>query len=925
MDEKKSGDVFPIPADGGDPVPPAKSAKPDRALIRAEVKQGRAEGAQYLKEKKACSTSAEAKAFRKKWRQRKKEWKTELKALDAPQQIARKKGRRAFQHRIHRAGRIFRTVIALLLLVCLIGFGAPSLLTAWRIHRSQKYTNAGADVEIARAAGYALSSEIYDEGIVLLKNDDGFLPLSDKRLNLFGDDAYAFSSGRSTLSDALLAQGIACNPGLARAYTGQEDPGMLDKLTAKALSLLPGQKAGEEGWFLPDEKILDEARSFSDQALIVFSAGSEDGKDLSLEALQPSAPGTRKAETLDTVCREFEHVIVVICSGNVMELGFLDTYDSIDAVIWLGEQDGSGCTALAKVLSGALNPSGRTTDTWPYFLNFSPASAASVSSYYANLSGVRTMDLSEGIYVGYRYYETRFGLNEAEYAQHVIYPFGYGLSYTAFTEELTALSEEDGILTADVTVKNTGDVPGKDVVELYFLPPFEEGSLPERSAIELAAFARTDELAPGEEATITLSFPLRDLSCWSAENGCYLLPAGDYAVAVGKNVHDALLSETTEIYTVEEEQTFASDDATGAELAGRFAFAAGENPTLSRTAWEETYPAPTSRLLASDDLKRTVNTYGQTEEAIPLKSAGPAESSGSAPKLSELKGLPYDDEAWDAFLDVFSTNEMIRLVGNGAYHTEAAARLGVPAMRFLGGDAGLVSPYSKLDAVSYPSAAVMGATWNTALAEVLGKTIAAEAVAYGVNGWYAPNAGVRRTAMDAGNEQTFSEDPLLSGKMAAAEIRSAQAGGLITFVQGFLFGTSSSLEGGVCLHVGEQALRELWLRPFELAVKEGGASGITVSSTRLDVEWCSTCSALLQSVLREEWGFCGFVSTGSPSISWRAVPLSVQNGTDLFFDKGCSYTELILTIANLRDPAGTRQHLRSAVHDLCYTIVNTAM
>ncbi|MBQ6365169.1 MAG: glycoside hydrolase family 3 C-terminal domain-containing protein [Oscillospiraceae bacterium] len=926
MDEKRTEDVLPLSAEEASPAPKTK-ARPDKALVKAEIRQGKADGAQYLKEKRACSSLAETKAFRKKWRQQKKAWKAEYKTLDEEQRAARKKGRRAFRHRIHRTGRIFKTLIAVLLILCLLGFGLPAAVTSWRIYKSQKFTNSGAEVEIARVKGYALSEEIRGEGIVLLKNEEGFLPLQEKKLNVFGDDAYSFPSGSSVLSDALLTQGIACNPALSRIYTPKEVPGTLEKLKAKAASLLPGREAEDLSWPVPDRKVLEEAAAFSDQALILLSAVSDNGKDLSLSSLSPMVGDTPKARLIDTVCRQFEHVILVVFSGNVMELGFLDDYDSIDAVLWMGEPDESGCTALSEVLTGVINPSGRSTDTWPCALSSSPALAATQKSFYANLSGVQTMDFSEGIYVGYRYYETRYGAEEEAYDAQVVFPFGHGLSYTEFTEELTSLSEADGTITAEITVTNTGEVPGKDVVQLYFMPPEDPDGVTERSAIELAGFAKTQELAPGEEAALSIAFSLRDLSCWLEEAGCYLLPAGDYSISLGKDVHDALLSESVEIYTVEEALTYREDDVTGAELQNRFIDSSGNAQLLSRAAWEETFPAPEDRLVASDTLKQTLSTYGQTDEIQPVRASGGSMQGDSTPALAELKGLAYDDPKWDAFVSSFSAKEMIRLVSNGAFHTEAVSRLGVPSLRFLGGDTGFTSRTGKLNAVSYPSSAVLGASWNTELSSRFGEAIASEAAAYGISGWYAPNPGIRRTPLDAGNISSFSEDPLLCGLMSSAQVQSASAGSMLALLQGFPFGGSSALKDGVCLYVSEQALRQLWLRPFEIAVKQGGAAGISIPSVRLGAEWCSASDALLRSVLQDEWGFRGVISAEASPRAARAVALSLQNGSDLFFDTGFGYVSLLLSfhLSSLGDPVGTVQNLQNAVHDLCYAVVNTTM
>ena len=910
------------------PAPSGNISKPDKTAVKAYQKQARAEGAQYLKEKKACSDAAETKAFRAKWKLRRKEYKASLRTADAAERKARRKGFRAFKRRIHRGRRVRNTVIALLLIACLVFFGWPSAQMLWRIRKSAKYTTNGSEVDIARASAYALSAELCEEGFVLLKNDNGLLPLAEKKLNVFGDDAYrplpGTDSGETvSLLEALSDHEIETNRDLTGMYQKllAEPENLIGKLKSRLTALLSREE--QEDWHMPDASVIRNAKGFSSQAMLVLSALPKDSRTPSPTGIPVMEDGSLQRKLLDSVCEEFDHVILAIASGGAVEAGFLSEYDSIDAVLWIGAPGPRGFSVLAGILAGEINPSGRTTDTWPSSFSSNPAVAGSELSYYANINGQYALHFGEGIYTGYRYYETRFGDDETGYAENVVFPFGHGLSYTEFTEELTSFSAAEETVTAEVTVTNTGETAGKDVVQLYFMAPYDPSRGIEKPAIELAGFVKTSLLEPGETETITVSCPVRDLSSWSTSDGCYLLEAGEYRFSLGKNVHDALLSSDGETFTVEKDVFYRTDDMTGIELQNHFAFALDEDPVLSRSDWEAGSIAESGRRIASDALKEALKAYQKGEKADGKE---PAYAKDGSASLAELKGLPYDDEKWNVFLDAFKLNDMIRLVANGAWHTEAISRLGIPDTKLAGEATGIRPIFSSFSTVSYPSEAVIGATWNTALAEKYGETIGAEAAAYGISGLYAPSSAIRRSGISGQSGDLFSEDPLLAGKMAASAISAMQKKHLISFAKNFPFSDAESGFGkNVFTWIDEQTLRELYLRPFELTVKEGGSKGIMVSSACIGVEWCGGSSALLRSILREEWGFDGIVTTEPNYSPLKGVTLAVKNGTDLMFDPGIHASEKALIWAYTKDPSGIAWALRESTHRICYTLVNSTL
>lgn len=674
---------------------------------------------------------------------------------------------------------------------------------------------------------------------------------------------------------------------------------------------------------MPDASVIRNAKGFSSQAMLVLSALPKDSRTPSPTGIPVMEDGSLQRKLLDSVCEEFDHVILAIASGGAVEAGFLSEYDSIDAVLWIGAPGPRGFSVLAGILAGEINPSGRTTDTWPSSFSSNPAVAGSELSYYANINGQYALHFGEGIYTGYRYYETRFGNDETWYAENVVFPFGHGLSYTEFTEELTSFSAAEETVTAEVTVTNTGETAGKDVVQLYFMAPYDPSRGIEKPAIELAGFVKTSMLEPGETETLTVSCPVRDLSSWSTSDGCYLLEAGEYRFSLGKNVHDALLSSDGETFTVEKDVFYRTDDMTGIELQNHFAFALDEDPVLSRSDWEAGSIAESGRRIASDALKEALKAYQKGEKADGKE---PAYAKDGSASLAELKGLPYDDEKWNVFLDAFKLNDMIRLVANGAWHTEAISRLGIPDTKLAGEATGIRPIFSSFSTVSYPSEAVIGATWNTALAEKYGETIGAEAAAYGISGLYAPSSAIRRSGISGQSGDLFSEDPLLAGKMAASAISAMQKKHLISFAKNFPFSDAESgLGKNVFTWIDEQTLRELYLRPFELTVKEGGSKGIMVSSACIGVEWCGGSSALLRSILREEWGFDGIVTTEPNYSPLKGVTLAVKNGTDLMFDPGIHASEKALIWAYTKDPSGIAWALRESTHRICYTLVNSTL
>ena len=891
-------------------------------------KQAKLEAKNYLKEKRACKGETEKKEFNTRWKEKKKVWKKGLRKLPKEERKAQKFGYKFFKKRKKRAKRITAWAIVLAIL-CLAGYLLQPMLsmTFEVLSTQQEYTTRGESVEKARAAGRELSAQICDEGFILLKNDEGFLPLKEKKLCVFGDDAYGFVYGGSgsagasqadavSLFDALKANGIEYCESLDSAYamTAKGADGGLWP-TIKNFFL---ESDDSSDWKEISNEEISRAKEYSSTALIVLSSQEVEGAEIDISLLQPMKADSKKKELIQNVCEEFEHVILVINSGNVMELGWTNDYDSIDAIIWVGSPGQYGCVELAKMLTGEINPSGRTVDTWPVSIEKEPSYITYGNNEYSNLN-LHYFTYNEGIYVGYRYYETRFGEDAKAYAQNVVYPFGYGLSYTSFEQSIISWSNDGENIKVGIKVSNTGEVEGKEVVQLYFMAPYTEGGI-EKSAIELAAFAKTDEIQPGASKYISLSFPVRDMSSYSTERGCYILEKGEYKITIGSNVHDALLSDDVRTYVVNEDILYDTDETTGETITNQFSFAEGDVIYLSRADWEGTFPVPATTLKAGDEVISAKKAY---EETTPASGEQPITGKDNGIMLTSLKGKPYDDALWDEFLDQFTVEEMIGLTANGGWHTQSIERLGVPATHLLDGPSGINSMYSSVNAVAYPMETVISSSWNTDIAAQLGYVIGDEAKAYGVDGWYAPAMNIHRLSIGGRNNEYYSEDPLLSGKMASATIKAVQSKGVIAFMKHFVCNdVELNARSDVSVWVNEQSLREIYLKPFEMSVKEGGAAGAMSSFSRLGVKWCGGSSELLNNVLRTEWGFEGVVTTDAALGAWMYSPIAVQNGNDLMLEMGLQTSAARLEKAVEADPVGTIQGLRDSTHNICYAIVN---
>ena len=779
-----------------------------------------------------------------------------------------------------------------------------------------------------REAGEVLSEEIANEGIVLLKNENNALPLADKKMNIFGVSSFNFrygggGSGGSdtsraiTLYDGLEEAGISYNQELKEFYQGmpevKESGSSSTGLMQIAQMMFSGNENDEpEIDYLTDDA-LKQAKDYSDNAMIVIASSGVESSDMSDEDLKISE--NTKA-LINRVAEEFDNITVVVNAGNALELGYLEEVPQIKSIVWTGTPGPYGTRSLGNVLAGNLNPSGRLVDTYAYDVNSAPATENFGSYAYDNLDK-NFVNYEEGIYIGYRFYETFYEGQEEAYQKAVQYPYGYGLSYTDFEWDIVSTDFNEKTISMDVEVTNTGKVEGKDVVQLYYSAPYYPGEI-EKASIELGAYQKTKSLKPGEKEVVTLTYNTNDMASYDMNTEqAFVLDKGSYDIKLGQNVHDILETKT---YENKDKIIIKEDDTTGTEIKNLFENSDAGLTYLSRNDWEGTYP--------SDDNINTVAPDFVLEEAnkktTDSKLEMPEVGVDKGIQLADMKNVAYDDSKWDEFMSQFTLDELMAYYTEGAYKTNPVDRLGVPATVLLDGPAGINFFFKPVEAASYPTEIVLSSSWNDQLAYDMGAAVGKEAKAMGVHGWYAPAMNIHRTAQGGRNFEYFSEDPLLSGKMAAAVTQGTQDQGVMVFMKHFAMNDQEThARSGLYVWSNEQAMREIHLRPFEISVKEGKNIATMSSFSYLNGQWAGANSILLNDLLRDEWGFEGMVSSDAV-FGFMHADKAVVSGNDLMLDiMSKSTNRKRLEKAYKVDPSGIAVGLQTSVKNVMYSILQT--
>ena len=671
-----------------------------------------------------------------------------------------------------------------------------------------------------------LGIQIADEGIVLLKNN-GLLPLDkNKNLNVFGwastNPCYG-GTGSGALSDAYETVDL---------LSGLRDAGF--KLNDEISDFYKDYRADrpavgmwEQDWTLPEPSIdkysdsmIKNAKDFSDTAMVVLTRVGGEHIDLPKDVskvnytdnsddYQDFPEGSHYLELsqsernmLDMVCSNFDNVIVVYNGANTMELGFVNEYEQIKAALWCPGTGQNGFESLGRILDGEVNPSGKTADTFVADLTKTPTFNNVGDFVYDNMDEFKIdendafvagavphfVNYTESIYVGYRFYETAAAEGAINYDEEVVYPFGYGLSYTEFDEKMGDLQEENGKISVDITITNIGDVAGKQVAELYYNPPYTNGGI-EKASTNLAAFDKTDLLEPGESQTLTLSFNIEDMASYDYQNEkAYVLEAGNYGISLQTDSHTVV---DTKVYTVDDEVVYNNDNKRSTDkvtASNAFDFAEGDITYLSRADQfaniEEAFAAPLDFSLSDEAKKEFVNNSNWKAEED-KDAVMPTTNAKNGLKLVDMRGLAYDDAKWDDLLDELSVSDMVDLIALGGYQTAAAKSIGKINTTDCDGPASINNNFTGEGSIGFPCGVMIANSFNEDIAKEFGDNIGQMADEMNVSGWYAPAMNIHRNAFAGRNFEYYSEDGLLSGKIAAQAVLGAADHGVYAYIKHF--------------------------------------------------------------------------------------------------------------------------------------------
>ena len=849
-------------------------------------------------------------------------------------------------------------VLAVVVCVNMICFGPMSTLIGLA-------TGNGTLSDETNEEAAEVAEEIMEDGIVLLKNES-LLPLNEtKKLNIFGwesiNPAYggAGSGGINDLYDI-----VSLNQGLENAgfSINQELVDFYNNYGADN----PEMSIQKQSWTLPEppvdtysDELIKSAKEYSDVAVVVLSRKAGEGhNDIPMDVRKAAYDNNSdeyddfpegehylqlsqtERDMVDMVCSNFDNVIVVYNGANQFELGFADEYPQIKSVVWCPGTGNVGFNALGKVFSGEVNPSGKTPDTFVYDMTTAPWWNNAEKTEYTNLADMAVEGMNagtaqvyapaftnyvEGIYVGYKYYETAAQEGAIDYDKTVQYPFGYGLSYTEFEQKMGELEEKDGQISVDVEVTNTGDVAGKDVVEVYYKPPYTNGGI-EKSSANLIEFAKTDLLQPGESQTVTVTFSIEDMASYDENNAkAYVLEKGDYVISINSDSHTVLDQKT---YTADKDVVYkgenkrASDDTAATNV---FEDAKGDITYLSRADhfanYEEATAAPASAELGEPYVSEyhlnsnfDKTTYLNDEDVMPTTGAD------NGLTLADMRDADYDDPRWEKLLDQLTVDEMANMIAMAGYQTAAMDSVGKVATLDFDGPAAINNNFTGVGSIGFPIEVVVASTWNKELAQAWGECMGKISQEMGAEGWYAPGMNTHRTAFGARNYEYFSEDGVLAGNMGAKAVEGARKYGVYSYIKHFaLYEGNAKM---VSVWSNEQAIREIYLKPFEISVKQGGANAVMVSWSFLGDKWTGESSNLMNTVLRDEWGFRGMALTDffrNNGHGFMNADAALANGVDAMLS---TFNGEENNVANPEHPTAVLQ-MRNACKNVMYTVVSS--
>lgn len=826
-----------------------------------------------------------------------------------------------------------------------------------------KYTLSDATVSKANE----LAKDVQSEAVTLLKNDDSNLPLSGKKVNVFGwgstNPVYGGTGSGSmskqyktvSLLDGMKQAGLKTNTELSKLYTDYRK----DR---------PEVGMFAQDWTLPEvpakqysDKLVSDVKDFSDEAVVVLTRVGGEGADLPTDMkakgityknnskdyddFQKGESFLQLSKTerdmIDLVTSNFKKVTLVYNGANTFQFDFLNDYPQIQSVVWCPPAGQTGFSALGEVLAGETNPSGKTSDTflkdltksvsYNNFGKFEYTNMADKAAKYKGFTGDDVtaipgfVNYSEGIYVGYKFYETASDEGLINYDDTVAFPFGYGLSYTSFDQKLDSVKYKGGKVTVTATVTNTGDKAGKDVVEVYYNPPYTDGGI-EKASKNLAGFEKTKELQPGESQKVTVKFDDDDMASYDYKGvKAYVLEKGDYDISIQSDSHHVIDHKAI---TVKDTVTYDSDSNTHngdkTVATNQFDDVAGDVTYLSRADhfanYKEATAAPTNFKMSDKAKEAFYNNSNYDPKKFDKDSDKmPATGAKNGLKLSDMYGKDYDDADWDELLDQLTFDDMDNLIANGGYGTQAVKSVGKIQLTDADGPASLNNNFTGVGSIGFPASTAFACTWNKDLAKQFGEMIGDMAHDMHVAGWYAPAMNIHRNAFSGRTFEYFSEDSLLSGVMASSEISGAKSKGVYSFMKHFALNDQETKRTEMlCTWTNEQAMREIYLKPFEMSVKEGGAQAVMSSFNYIGNTYAGADSALLQTVLRGEWGFKGFVLTDYfGGYGYQNADQEVRAGND-------SMLATTKITNHITDKSATSvKAMRQAAHNILYTAANS--
>lgn len=826
-----------------------------------------------------------------------------------------------------------------------------------------KYTLSDATVSKANE----LAKDVQSEAVTLLKNDDSNLPLSGKKVNVFGwgstNPVYGGTGSGSmskqyktvSLLDGMKQAGLKTNTELSKLYTDYRK----DR---------PEVGMFAQDWTLPEvpakqysDKLVSDAKDFSDEAVVVLTRVGGEGADLPTDMkakgityknnskdyddFQKGESFLQLSKTerdmIDLVTSNFKKVTLVYNGANTFQFDFLNDYPQIQSVVWCPPAGQTGFSALGEVLAGETNPSGKTSDTflknltksvsYNNFGKFEYTNMADKAAKYKGFTGDDVtaipgfVNYSEGIYVGYKFYETASDEGLINYDDTVAFPFGYGLSYTSFDQKLDSVKYKGGKVTVTATVTNTGDKAGKDVVEVYYNPPYTDGGI-EKASKNLAGFEKTKELQPGESQKVTVKFDDDDMASYDYKGvKAYVLEKGDYDISIQSDSHHVIDHKAI---TVKDTVTYDSDSNTHngdkTVATNQFDDVAGDVTYLSRADhfanYKEATAAPTNFKMSDKAKEAFYNNSNYDPKKFDKDSDKmPTTGAKNGLKLSDMYGKDYDDADWDKLLDQLTFDDMDNLIANGGYGTQAVKSVGKIQLTDADGPASLNNNFTGVGSIGFPASTAFACTWNKDLAKQFGEMIGDMAHDMHVAGWYAPAMNIHRNAFSGRTFEYFSEDSLLSGVMASSEISGAKSKGVYSFMKHFALNDQETKRTEMlCTWTNEQAMREIYLKPFEMSVKEGGAQAVMSSFNYIGNTYAGADSALLQTVLRGEWGFKGFVLTDYfGGYGYQNADQEVRAGND-------SMLATTKITNHITDKSATSvKAMRQAAHNILYTAANS--